>query len=97
LVSTVRAGEKGYAWVISESGIMMAHPKPEHRGVDIMEVRKEAFPDFDWSELEGIVNKMKSGEEGVGTYHSAWWTEEKLEIVRKLTAFSPINIIGLYA
>ena len=92
LVSTVRAGEKGYVWVISKSGIMMAHPKPEHRGVDIMEVRKEAFPDFDWCELEGIVDKMKSGEEGIGTYHSAWWTEEKLEIVRKLTAFSPINI-----
>ena len=92
LVDAARFGKKGYAWIITEQGIMLAHPKPEHRGTDIMAIRKKAFPDFGWSELEGIVNRMKYGEEGIGTYQSAWWTEEKLKIVRKLTAFSPINI-----
>ena len=91
-IKPIKVGKKGYAQMLDERGVMLAHPKPQHLGKDIMAPRKERFPDYDWSELENIVEKMTKGEEGVGLYHSAWWTEEKLERVKKLTAYAPVHI-----
>ncbi len=92
MTAEIEVGKKGYAWIIDDDGIMMAHPKPEHIGKDIIAIRKETFPDYDWFELENIVGKMSKGEEGVATYHSAWWQDENLQLVRKLTAFAPIRL-----
>jgi signal transduction histidine kinase len=91
-IQPISIGENGYARLIDNNGVMLAHPKPEHVGKYIMDPRKEAFPDWDWSELEDIVAKMTKGEEGVGFYHSVWWTEEKHEKVKKLTAYAPIHV-----
>ncbi len=91
-ISNIKVGRKGYAWIVDDDGVMIAHPKPEHIGEDIIAIRKEAFPACDWSELENIVGKMNRGEKGVGTYHSAWWQDEKLQRVQKLTAFAPIRL-----
>jgi len=92
IVSAVKAGQRGYAWIIDDGGYMVAHPKPEHIGTDIIARREEAFPDYDWCELENIVARMTAGEEGVGTYHSAWWKDEELQLVKELTAFAPIRL-----
>ncbi len=85
-------GRRGYAQLIDDGGIMISHPKPEHVGKDVMRLRKEAFPDRDWSDMEKIVTRMANGEKGIGTYHSAWWSDEKPEIVKKLTAFVPVRM-----
>lgn len=87
-----KIGKKGYAWMIDDSGIMISHPKTEHIGKHKMAPRKDAFPDYDWFELENIVAKMTSGQSGVGIYHSAWWLDEKPGLVRKLIAFAPVGI-----
>jgi len=92
IISHIKIGKKGYAWMIDDSGITVAHPKLEYIGKDIMAARKAAFPNYDWFELENIVARMAGGEEGVGTYHSAWWREEKLQLIRKLTAYAPIRV-----
>ncbi len=92
IISNIKVGRKGYAQIIDDDGIMIAHPKPEHIGKDIIAIRREAIPACDWSELENIVDKMSRGEEGVGIYHSAWWQDEELQRVRKLTAFVPIRL-----
>lgn len=91
-IQPIKAGKKGYGQLLDDSGVILAHPKPEHVCKHIMIPRKKAFPDLDWSELESIVKRMTNGEEGVGTYHSIWWTEEKPERVKKLTAYTPIHI-----
>ena len=91
-ISRIKIGEKGYAWIMDDNGILLYHPKNEQIGKDIMSVRKKQFPDMDWSDLENIVNKMKAGEEGTGIYYSAWWTEEDPEIVKKLAAFTSLKI-----
>ncbi len=85
-------GRRGHAQLIDDRGIMISHPNLEHVGEDVMRVRKEAFPDHDWSDMEDIVTRMSNGESGIGTYHSVWWSDEKPEIVKKLTAFMPIRI-----
>ncbi len=92
IISNIKVGRKGYAQIIDDDGIMIAHPKPEHIGKDIIATRREAFPAYDWSELENIAGKMSKGEESVGTYHSAWWQDEEVQRVQKLTAFAPIRL-----
>ena len=92
IISHVKAGEKGYAWIVDDEGTMIAHPEPEYIGEDIIEKRKEALPDHDWSELENIVARMSDGEEGVGIYNSVWWDKDEPRIVRKLIAFAPIRL-----
>ncbi|MDT8303042.1 MAG: cache domain-containing protein [Sedimentisphaerales bacterium] len=87
-----KIGQRGYAWVIDDSGILISHPKTEHIGKQTMAPRKKAFPDFDWFELENIVAKMTSGQSGVGLYHSAWWQDKKPELVKKFIAFAPVVI-----
>ena len=84
-------GKKGYPWVVDEHGTMLCHPKPKHRGMDVMAIRRKTFPDSDWFELEGVVRRMTSGESGAATYHSAWWSENELRIVRKLVGFAPVR------
>ena len=81
----VNVGKKGYAWAINDDGLTVMHPKSEHIAKDVLTVRKEKFPDDDWAELEIIVEKMTNGQEGVSTYHSAWWREIDLKIVKKAT------------
>lgn len=88
----LKDGERRYAQIIDHRGIVVAHPSAEQVGKDIISVREAAFPDHDWSDLREIVSRMCSGQEGVGSYHSAWWTEERLQLARKLTAFAPIRI-----
>jgi PAS domain S-box-containing protein len=91
-IQPIKPGEKGYARLLDKRGVMLAHPKSEHVGKHIMGLRKEAFPDHNWSELENIVKKMMNGEEGIGSYHSAWWMEKNPSWVKKLTAYAPITI-----
>jgi len=76
-LNDIKVGPKGYVWMIDDSRIVISHPKTEHIGKDIIATRKVAFPDYDWFELENIVEKMTSGQSGVGSYHSAWWLDEK--------------------
>ncbi len=92
-IRPIKVAVKGYVQLLDNKRSLIVHPKPDHVGKNIMTPRKEIFPEHDWSDLEDIVEKMTKGEEGVGTYHSAWWTGEKeLEIVKKLTAYAPIQV-----
>jgi len=91
-IAPVKVGQKGYAQLVDNDGIVIIHPKSEHIGKDIIAIKEVMLPDYDWTELENIVGKMAKGEEGVGIYHSVWWTENKLERVKKLTAYAPVYI-----
>jgi PAS domain S-box-containing protein len=91
-VSKIKKGKRGYAWLIDDRGVHIHHPDPIQIGRDKMQFRKNKFSHYDWAELENIVYKMKSGEEGVGVYHSVWWTEENPSHVKKLIAYSPVDL-----
>lgn len=92
LVNHLKIGKNKYAWIIDETGTMLCHPKSAHLGKDVVDIRKEAFPDHDWADMEEIVAKMTHGKEGIGIYHSAWWQDKEPQITKKLTAFYPIRI-----
>ena len=90
--SEITIGEKGYIWIIDANGIIISHPDREQIGKDKMAIRKTGFPGHDWSDLDGIVQRMKKGEEGVGIYESVWWTERDPEASKKLVGFAPVQV-----
>ncbi|MBW2436194.1 MAG: response regulator, partial [Deltaproteobacteria bacterium] len=90
-IAPVKVGKKGAAWVLDDTGIILMHPKTEHIGKNILAVKKEQFPDYDWTELEHMLGKMTKGEEGFGIYHSPWWTEKELEREKIITAYVPVR------
>lgn len=92
LIAPIRAGEKGYASVKDASGVIIMHPNRTDIGKDVLKQRKDAYPDFDWSELEALVEKQKQGLAGVGVYHSLWFTEDSSTRVKKFNAFAPARI-----
>lgn len=91
-ITPVRAGMKGYASVKDSSGVLIMHPNAEDIGENVMEARKSAYPDFDWSELQALVEKQKRGESGVGVYHSLWFTDNDEKRVKKFSAYSPAAV-----
>ena len=94
LVAPVKAGEKGYASVKDSDGILIMHPNTKGIGEDIIAARTGEYPDFDWSELEVLVEKQKRGESGVGIYHSLWFTDDAQKRVLKFSAYAPAFIGG---
>ena len=91
-VEPIRVGKKGYLQIVNDDGIITAHPNPKYIGKDIVAIRKAAFPNYDWSELENIIGKMTKGQEGVGTYYSVRLDADEPKFVKKLTAFTPIKL-----
>ncbi len=88
LVMPVKVGQKGYGMVKDDNGIILMHPAADQIGIDVIKTRKELHPNFDFSELEELINQQYNNEEGTQEYYSYWWTDEVLEKTKKLNAFS---------
>lgn len=91
LIAPVKIGEKGYAIVKDQDGIIMLHQLKEQIGIDVIETRKQLHPDLDFKELEDLIEHQLKGEEGVAIYHSYWWWETSLEKAKKLNAYAPVK------
>lgn len=89
MVAPAKVGTKGYASVKDRDGILIMHPKVEDLGREVIEARSGEFPEYDWSELEHLVELQKQGESGVGTYHSIWYQDETPQRIKKVNAFAP--------
>lgn len=92
LVETIKVGEKGYASLKDNNGVLIMHPKYEDIGTDVIVARKSEFPEYDWSELEALVEKQKQGQSGVGIYHSIWYHDSEKKNIKKISAYAPANI-----
>ncbi len=91
IISLIVSGKTGYAWVLDEDGIFVAHHEKEFIGRYAFEVRKEINPDISYEAVERIQKKMIAGEEGVGRYISGWHRSQKGK-VEKLVAYTSIHI-----
>ncbi len=92
MVAPAKVGTKGYASVKDRDGVLIMHPKAEDLGKEVIEARQGEFPDYDWSELQALVEKQKLGESGVGTYHSVWYQDEVRQRIKKVNAYAPAKI-----
>lgn len=63
------------------------HPEREQWGIDIIEGRKEMYPNLDFSSLEALVEVQNSGKSGVSEYDFYWWTKEDIPKVKKVSAY----------
>jgi two-component system, cell cycle sensor histidine kinase and response regulator CckA len=92
LISPVKIGEKGYAMVKDDDGTIIMHPVKEQVGIDVIESRKQMYPDLDYRELEALIDDQLRGKEGTAIYHSYWWGESVLRRVKKLSAYTPVKL-----
>lgn len=89
-IADYKLHEKGYISLKDNLGRLLFHPSNEGIGEDVVEVRKRQHPDYDWSELEEIVQRQLEKETGVGMYHSIWPGERRR--VKKISAYTPCEI-----
>ena len=94
LISRIRVGENGYVVVKNSDGKIIMHPEDEQWGIDVIEGRKELYPNLDLSSLERMVEEQKSGREGISQYYSYWWTDPELPRVYKVSAYAPVDLGG---
>jgi PAS domain S-box-containing protein len=89
--SPIVSGKTGYAWLLNEEGIFIAHHEEGFTGRNGFEVRAERNPDISYEAIEQIQHRMIAGEEGVGRYVSGWHRGQKGE-TEKLIAYTPVHI-----
>ncbi len=90
-VSPIVSGETGYAWLLNEDGIFLAHQHEGFVGKNAFEARTKRNPDISYEAINQIHQRMIAGEEGVGDYVSGWHREQTGEI-KKLIAYTPVHV-----
>jgi two-component system, NtrC family, sensor histidine kinase HydH len=86
----VRSGKTGYAWIIDQNLIMLAHYEKEFVGHDAMQIRLSRNPQIIFRGLNELHERLLAGQEGVTEYDSGWH-RQKLGQMPKLAAYTPIR------
>jgi two-component system sensor histidine kinase HydH len=90
----VRSGKTGYAWIIDQNGIFLAHHEQEFVGRSSFTVRSERNPDISFERINRLVeDHLLRGEEGTSWYISGWHLG-MVGKLKKLLAYSPIFLDG---
>jgi signal transduction histidine kinase len=88
----VRSGQTGYAWIIDQDQIFLAHYEKDFVGHDAMQVRIARNPQIVFRGLRELNAALLAGKEGMTEYDSAWH-RQKVGLMPKLAAYAPINFI----
>jgi len=88
--ANVRSGQTGYAWIIDQDGIFLAHYETTFVGQDAIKVRLERNPKIMFTGLREIQADLLAGHEGMGEYTSGWH-RQRLGVTPKLVAYTPIK------
>lgn len=94
LISDIKVGTNGYVMIKNSDGKIIMHPNDDQWGIDVIDDRKEMYPDLDLSSLEHMIEKQKEGTEGILEYYSYWWTKPDLPRVHKVSAYAPADLGG---
>jgi two-component system, NtrC family, sensor histidine kinase HydH len=90
VIRDVRSGETGYAWIMNQKGIFLAHHEKDFVGHDAIQIRIARNPDLTYEGIKELHERIFRGEEGTGSYTSGWHREVIGEM-EKLVGFSPIR------
>jgi two-component system, NtrC family, sensor histidine kinase HydH len=90
VTADVRSGQTGYAWIIDQDGVFLAHYEKEFVGHDAIRVRLERNPNITFTGLREIQADILAGKEGTGQYTSGWHRQHRGE-TPKLVAYTPIR------
>jgi len=87
----VRSGQTGYAWIIDQHGIFLAHYEDTFIGQDHIAVRRQRNPQISFEKIDEIVsNHLLQGQEGCDYYFSGWHRDQ-IGRIKKLLAYTPIK------
>lgn len=92
LISPVKIGKKGYAMMKDEVGTIIMHPVKEQIGMDVIESRKEVYPELNFEQLEKLINDQITGKEGTAIYNSYWWGDSVPKEAKKLSAYTRVQL-----
>ena len=92
IIEPINTGVKGYTMVKNSEGTIIMHPRPEQIGIDVIDGRKELYPEFDYTDLEKLIELQLQGERGYMMYTSYWWTDTPPTPVVKLNGFCPVTV-----
>ena len=90
-ISPIISGKTGYAKLLNEEGIFLAHYEKGFIGQDAFKVRTEMNPELSYDAINEIQKKMMTGEEGIGRYISGWHRGQSGKI-EKLIAYRPVHV-----
>jgi signal transduction histidine kinase len=90
VISDVRSGQTGYAWIIDQNGVFLAHYEKDFVGQDAIKVRLARNPRITFAGLREIQADILLGKEGMGQYTSGWHRQQLGE-TPKLVAYTPIR------
>ena len=90
VTSEVRSGQTGYAWIIDQDEIMLAHYEKDFVGHKALEIRLARNPNIVFRGLQELDDALLAGKEGVTEYDSGWH-RQKVGQMPKLAAYTPIN------
>jgi two-component system cell cycle sensor histidine kinase/response regulator CckA len=85
-LDVVKIGQTGYAWVISQAGIVLYTPVPGLAGKSIWEANK------DNPSSGAMVNAMLQGREGTAEYTSQRIGDRRVSPTRKYAVFVPVRL-----
>ncbi len=88
----VRSGSTGYAWILDERGVFLAHPMEAFVGQSAFKARPQLNPSLGFEEIDTIMRDlMLKGQKGTGVYVSGWH-RQVVRPVKKLIGFCPVRI-----
>ncbi|MBM4299988.1 MAG: GHKL domain-containing protein [Deltaproteobacteria bacterium] len=90
VTADVRSGQTGYAWIIDQNLIMLAHYEKDFVGHEAMQIRIARNPQIVFRGLRELHANLLAGREGVTEYDSGWH-RQKLGRMPKLAAYTPIR------
>lgn len=92
LIYPIKPGEKGYAMVKNMKGFIVMHAVRDQIGIESIKVRKELFPEYDWTDLEELNRKQIEEGEGYHIYNSRWWQDESKGLTPKINSYTTLNV-----
>ncbi len=84
-IENIRIVTTGYAWVVTEKGIEISSPVPDHIGKSVRDTYKN-FPD-----ILSMIDEMLKGKSGVTTYHYDRVRDRAVEPVLKHAVYMPVS------
>jgi len=90
VTADVRSGQTGYAWIIDQNEIMLAHYEKDFVGHEAIQIRIARNPNIVFRGLRELHANLLAGREGVTEYDSGWH-RQKLGQIPKLAAYTPIK------
>ncbi|MBM4294396.1 MAG: GHKL domain-containing protein [Deltaproteobacteria bacterium] len=90
VTADVKSGQTGYAWIIDQDGVFLAHYEKDFVGHDAIQVRIVRNPRIIFRGLREMQARLLMGEEGATEYDSGWH-RDRLGQMPKLAAYTPIR------